>query len=407
MKVPKYSRHPKTGQSYVTVNKKRHYLGKYGTPESEERYRRFIQELVASPAKAVAIEKPPGSDIEIVELCGAYWQHAEQYYASSPGSLDRIKVALRILKRTHSTTPVGEFGSLALQAIQHDLASQGKARTYVNHLCNVIRRVFKWGVAQEIVPAEVYQKLIAVEPLKKGRSAAKEKARIKAVADSVVDETIPYLQPIVGDMVRLQRLCGARPGEIVIIRPMDLDRSGDVWEFRPRSHKNAWRDMDEERVVFLGPRAQEILLPYLLRPADAYCFSPSETKDAYNAIRREERQSPMTPSQRARKRKTKPARAPGDHYTSNTYRRQIERTIQRVNEDRLVEAEKAGLPTEDVKLIPHWSPLQLRHSAGTEARKAFGLDGAQIMLGHKHARISEVYAEKSAEVGRLIASRIG
>jgi integrase len=271
----------------------------------------------------------------------------------------------------------------------------------------VIRRVFKWGVAQEIVPAEVYQKLIAVEPLKKGRSAAKEKARIKAVADSVVDETIPYLQPIVGDMVRLQRLCGARPGEIVIIRPMDLDRSGDVWEFRPRSHKNAWRDMDEERVVFLGPRAQEILLPYLLRPADAYCFSPSETKDAYNAIRREERQSPMTPSQRARKRKTKPARAPGDHYTSNTYRRQIERTIQRVNEDRLVEAEKAGLPTEDVELIPHWSPLQLRHSAGTEARKTFGLDGAQIMLGHKHARISEVYAEKSAEVGRLIASRIG
>ncbi len=407
MKVPKYSRHPKTGQAYVTVHQKRHYLGKYGTAESEERYRRFIQELVASPAKAVAIEKAPGSSIEIVELCGAYWLHAEQYYASSPGSLDRIKVALRSLRKTHSTTPVGEFGSLALEAIQHNLASQEKARTYVNHLVNTIRRVFKWGVAQEIVPAEVYQKLIAVEPLKKGRSAAKEKARIKAVADAVVDATLPHLQPVVADMVRLQRYCGARPGEICDLRPMDLDRSGDVWEYRPASHKNAWRDTDEERVIFIGPRGQQVLLPYMLRPEDSYCFSPAETQEAYNAIRREERKSPMTPSQRTRKRKRKPQRAPGDRYTSNTYRRQIERTIQRVNEERLVAAEQAGLPTEDVELIPHWSPLQLRHSAGTEARKSFGLDGAQILLGHKHARVSEIYAEKAEELGRQIASRIG
>ncbi|MCD4824639.1 MAG: tyrosine-type recombinase/integrase [Phycisphaerae bacterium] len=41
----------------------------------------------------------------------------------------------------------------------------------------------------------------------------------------------------------------------------------------------------------------------------------------------------------------------------------------------------------------HWHPHQLRHNAATELRKEFGLEAARVILGHRSAAITEVYAE--------------
>ena len=41
--------------------------------------------------------------------------------------------------------------------------------------------------------------------------------------------TLPYMSPIVADMVRVQRLIGARPAEVCSLTPGSFDRSGDVW----------------------------------------------------------------------------------------------------------------------------------------------------------------------------------
>ena len=52
--------------------------------------------------------------------------------------------------------------------------------------------------------------------------------------------------------------------------------------------------------------------------------------------------------------------------------------------------------------------MQLRHTAGTEARKADGgLDAAQVRLGHKHANITEVYAELASEKATALALKLG
>ena len=45
--------------------------------------------------------------------------------------------------------------------------------------------------------------------------------------------------------------------------------------------------------------------------------------------------------------------------------------------------------------MPVWTPHRLRHSAGTIVRKRYGLDAAQIVLGHRHAKTAEIYAEIS------------
>ena len=48
-----------------------------------------------------------------------------------------------------------------------------------------------------------------------------------------------------------------------------------------------------------------------------------------------------------------------------------------------------------------WHPHQLRHVAGTELRRKFGLEVAQIVLGHSSAQITDaVYAER--DMGKLL-----
>ncbi len=97
--------------------------------------------------------------------------------------------------------------------------------------------MFKWAVAEELAPPATYQALLAVPGLARGRSSARETAPIMPVDDAVVDATIARLPEVVGDMVQLQRLTGMRPAEVCIVRPRDIDRSGDIWIYRPSSHK--------------------------------------------------------------------------------------------------------------------------------------------------------------------------
>jgi integrase len=59
-----------------------------------------------------------------------------------------------------------------------------------------------------------------------------------------------------------------------------------------------------------------------------------------------------------------------------------------------------------VAAIPHWHPHQLRHTKGTEIRRAFGLDAARAVLGHQTPVVTELYAEldcsKAVEVAELL-----
>ena len=56
-----------------------------------------------------------------------------------------------------------------------------------------------------------------------------------------------------------------------------------------------------------------------------------------------------------------------------------------------------------------WKPLQhqLRHNAATFLRKEFGLETARIILGHRSAVITEVYAEQDQEKAMEAIVRVG
>ncbi len=58
-------------------------------------------------------------------------------------------------------------------------------------------------------------------------------------------------------------------------------------------------------------------------------------------------------------------------------------------------------------LLASWSPNRLRHAAATEVRRQFGLEAAQVTLGHSKANTTEIYAERDHDLARTVALRIG
>lgn len=49
----------------------------------------------------------------------------------------------------------------------------------------------------------------------------------------------------------------------------------------------------------------------------------------------------------------------------------------------------------------------LRHSRGTEIRREFGLEAAQVTLGHRNADVTQVYAERDEELAKRVAQQFG
>lgn len=264
-----------------------------------------------------------------------------------------------------------------------------------------------------MVPAATYQALTVVPGLLRGRTEARETAPVWPVDDSVVDATLPYLPAVVADMVRLQRLTGMRPAEVCIVRPCDLDRSGDVWLYRPASHKTEHHG--RERIVPIGPKSQAVLLRYLARGAEAYCFRPCESEAKRRAGAHVERKTPLSSGNRpGSNRRPRPQRSPGDRYASATYRRAISRacdkafphpTLAGVSVTELTDAQIAILRRWQSE--QRWAPNRLRHTAATEVRRIGGLEAAQVILGHSSAAVSQIYAERDIAKGIDVARMIG
>jgi len=403
-------------------------LGKYGTKESKAEYRRRLAEWEAAGYRLP--KESEQADVTVNELAASYWQLAEKHYRQPDGTptteLEEYRLALRPVLRLYGDAPAKDFGPLALKAIQAEMIRQpitkkvkarnpdtgevltdpktgkplwtekllrnGLARGVVNKRLSRIKRVFKWGVSEQLVPVATYQALATVEGLRRGRSEARETKPVKPVAMAFVEQTLPHLWGPVPAMVELQLATGMRPGELVVMRGIDLEMSGDVWFYRPGSdqgpegaHKEAWRG--HQRAVAIGPRGQEILRPWLRTNLTEYVFQPRDALMARWTAQRQARKTRVQPSQQDRRRKSPKVR-PGERYSVASYRRAIERGC-----------EKAG--------VPIWHPHQLRHTKATEIRREFGLDGARAVLGHRSPVITEHYAELDMGKAAEVAAKLG
>jgi integrase len=309
---------------------------------------------------------------------------------------------MRRLKALYGHSIAAEFGPKDLKTVRQEMIEKGLSRTYINNQVNRIKRIFKWAVSEELVAPSVYQGLQTVAGLRYGRSQARETAPVRPVADIHVEAVLPFVAPPVAAMIQLQRLTGMRSGEVVIMRACDVDMSGEVWLYAPSDHKNKWRG--QRKQIPLGPRAQTIVRPFLRLDTTAYLFSPKEAELWHRAQRSAAagaiRSTCIFTSEmrrRQQKRATRTARNQNhslrDRYDTASYRRAIKYAIKR--------AQQVGID------VPGWHPHQLRHSRATEVRRRYGLEAAQIALGHARADITEVYAERDQQRSIEIARQTG
>jgi integrase len=264
----------------------------------------------------------------------------------------------------------------------------------VNNRINRVKRFFRWAVAEELVPPSVIHGLNAVQGLRKGRTRARETEPVLPVDDQHVDAILPFVTPHIAAMIQLQRMTGMRPGEVVSIRGDEIDVRGDVWIYQPLEHKNDYRG--HLRKIPLGPKAQQLLKPFMNK--ETFLFSPIESEAWRNEQRRIERKTPLTPSQRKRKPKKKPKRRKRERYDTASYRRAIKYGIKRLNRIR---------EQQEQPLIPNWYPLQLRHSRATELNELYGIEAAAVSLGHAHADVTKIYAERNLKLAMDVAKKTG
>jgi integrase len=405
--------------------------------QSAQAFERLLSQWAAG-ADSGELKAPLATkdDLTIFELVDRYWRYAETYYrrhdpyaadggARVPtGTAANQKPALRRLNQIYGSTKAAKFGPLALKALRKTWVDERLSIKTANSYTAIITGVFQWATSEQLVAVEVYQALKSVRGLERGRSEAHEPEPVGPVADTVVKATLPHLPAVVADMVKFQRLTGCRPTEVCTIRPADVQRwtmiadeplplfdgadrqarprELDVWEYRPAHHKTKHRD--RQRIIPIGPRAQEILRPYLLPLAftpEVFCFRPPEC-NRQRAARRYAKDTYARAISRACELLYKMPEELRKLEWKTTSKTSNGRRSGRVSEERRAELR---LEAAAWRAKHCWSPNQLRHTAATAIRQQYGLEASQVVLGHATADVTQIYA--AADWGQGGPNRAG
>ena len=274
--------------------------------------------------------------------------------------------------------------------------------------------MFKWGVAREMVSESVWRSLCAVEGLRAGEAV--DRPKVKSVVEGHIQAIEPHVTPQIWAMIQFQLWTGCRPGEVCAVRTIDINMQGEIWEYRPHSHKTEHHG--KERVIYLGPHAQAVIKSWLKTDPHAYLFSPREARAWYQAQRASNRKTPKSANQRRPRRAAQPKRAPGESYTTLTYGHAVQRACElafgmpkelRRIPNQMADEERKRLArlAAEWRAAHCWAPNQLRHAAATRIRAAYGIEAARVILGHSSAVTSEIYAEIDREKAKQIVGEIG
>lgn len=231
-------------------------------------------------------------------------------------------------------------------------------RDTINKKVNVIKQMIDFIVNWEKESAELLQ-VKSLKPIKKGDEKFFDYPEVEPADWNDVKKLFPYVSSMIQDMLTIIRFTGARPGEVRVMRPGDIDRSDhNIWIYTLAEHKT--ERFGYTRTIAIGKQAQEVLIKYLFRGANEYCFQPvnKNNKEA------------------------------GLHYSSGSFAKLIARTVRNYNADH---------PSDQIAFHAH----QLRHTFGTEVCLKCGLEATQHVLGHASPEMTKRYARQALAQQRM------
>ena len=339
--------------------------------EIEEAYRREVAAWNAAAAEGTSALPPKGT-CTLKQLAAAYGKHCLRYYTKRgkpTQEVHLIKTAVMSAVRLYGSLPAADFGKDELKTVRAELERSGRYnREVINALLQRIRRMFRWAAEEaDLLSEDVWLRLRVVGGLKKGRTKARESAEVKPVSDEHLEAVLPHVSETLRAMMRLQRFTGMRPIEVCRMRAGDVGPDPEepaLWLYRVRDDANKLAHHGIPRTVWIGPRGQDVLRPWLER-------AQAQGVDTW-----------VFPRHRPKFKRGEGCITPGMY---GFYIRQA--------------CKAAG--------VPNFGPNQIRHSRATQTRQAFGLEGSQGELGHERVETTQIYAQRSADLVRRIARETG
>ncbi len=400
-RIPAYRLHKRSGQAIVTLtdantgHRRDVYLGEYGSTASRKQYADVLarwEEAGRILDGSGKVEEETRITRSVRGVAVSYWLHVKQRYAGRSSShRGDIHTTMKLLRSCSGQLPAIDFGPKKLAEVREAMIEQGWSRATITKRTGFIRAAFKHALAIELIPPHHAARVAALDALPSlppGYKGIAEPKKVLPVPAADIAAVLDRLPSPVRGIVEVMRYTGARCDEVTRLTPAMLDTTGDVWRAELADHKNTHRG--KARIIWMGPKAQKAVKPFLRREVHKPLFSPSEADSEVRAKRRAERKTPESCGNRpGTNRKAEPKTKPGERYTTASVRRCIERAC-------------------DAAGIDRWTPHRLRHTAATELRKAAGLEAAAVVLGHSSATLTDaVYAERDEATAHDVLRRIG
>lgn len=328
----------KNGYWYIRITGHDYYLGK-------DRWKadQLAGELIA--------EKMKGSPL-LLSSAVQHWLDIAKS-SVSPVTYESYRFLAQSVLRHVKGLEVRQFTKLYYSDLLRRFAEAGKSRGTIKAYRHVILEALRYAEIRDLIPNGTYA-AFQIIPLPRN---AKQPKRITPTCSEELDRVREAVGQTVYDILRLEVLTGMRPGELLRLRPCDIEKMpSGVWQYVIYRHKTSGRTA-APLVKYIGPQAQEIMERYI---ADA---KPDE---------------PLF------------KRRNGKPHTTHSVQQRIS-YLKRTRRD-----------------FPQtFHQYKCRHAAGTEARKHQGLEGAQAFLGHANRATSEIYAEVNQDLAIALALEIG
>jgi hypothetical protein len=120
--LPKYRKHRASGQAFVELNGRRHYLGPHGTKASKLEYDRLIAEWLQHGRQIQP--GPQGGELTVVRLIVADMHYARGYYrrdGKPTTEVESFRLGLKPAKAMYGQQPCAEFGPTALKVVRQSM----------------------------------------------------------------------------------------------------------------------------------------------------------------------------------------------------------------------------------------------------------------------------------------------
>lgn len=379
-KPPKLSLHKPSGNARCFINGKEHWLGRYGTPECERRYRALVADWARgstdNPTPPVALNRLTVADAlaqYLIEIrsddAGETLRRNARWWLARSMAKDVAPLSAVRLADIGPKVFANWVAHVSGKPIDRKGEPTTRTITHVRKIVAEFLRLIEWCVAEELVGPE---KLVGLRAVKRLPTSAARPPEYRSPVDEEDYRRIcEHLPPVFSAIVTILRHSAARPSEVLQMTPGEIDMATEpgVWLLIPKRHKTM--RYGRPKCIVLGPRCQDALRPWLAgKNENARIFTP-ECVDRL--------------------------RVPGTIKTRRYRKGQL------VAQD----IHRAVANACRAAQVERWVPYQLRHTSLTEFRQVGGIDAAQQQGGHTSVSMTERYAAADRSKAVAAAKLVG